>query len=420
MDLADPSLYINRELSWLRFNERVLEEALDVRHPLLERLKFLSIFSSNLDEFFMIRMSGLYWQVQTGTVETPPDGLTSKGQLLAIQQVLTPLLTRHMECWNNDLRPKLHDAGIQVLSHRELSGDAVKRLREYFTAAILPALTPLAFDAAHPFPHISNLCMNLAIVLDHGDHPEQFARLKVPRFFPRLLRVPQDAPLSPESDISGCTLVWIEDVIEANLDLLFPGCAVTAAYPFRVTRDADPDIEEDEAADLLQAIQESLRQRHFGSAVRLEVSATMPEQVRQVLAQNLRLASDQIDAVSGPIGMANLIELTKLNRPDLKDPPIQHKIQANFVQEDLFATIRQQDLLLYHPYDSFQPVLDFLRAAAVDPQVVAIIKEAAMNQYLNTQGAEPYTTTPAEYAAYIKADVEKWAKAVKDSGARID
>ena len=372
MDLADPSLYINRELSWLRFNERVLEEALDGRHPLLERLKFLSIFSSNLDEFFMIRMSGLYWQLQTGTVETPPDGLTSKEQLSAIHQALTPLLTKHMECWNTDLRPKLHEAGIQVLPHRELSGDAVTRLRAYFTAAILPALTPLAFDAAHPFPHISNLCMNLAVVLDHEDHPKQFARLKVPRFFPRLLRVPQDAPLSPESDISGCTLVWIEDVIEANLDLLFPGCAVTAAYPFRVTRDADPDIEEDEAADLLQAIQESLRQRHFGSAVRLEVSATMPEQVRQVLAQNLRLASDQIDAVSGPIGMANLIELTKLNRPDLKDPPIQHKIQANFVQEDLFATIRQQDLLLYHPYDSFQPVLDFLRAAAVDPQVVAI------------------------------------------------
>lgn len=372
VDLADPSLYINRELSWLRFNERVLEEALDSRHPLLERLKFLSIFSSNLDEFFMIRMSGLYWQLQTESVEAPPDGLSPKDQLTAIQRTLAPLLARHMSCWESDLLPKLHDAGIRVLPYPDVPSDEAKRLREYFTTAILPALTPLAFDAAHPFPHISNLCMNLAIVLDHGDHREQFARLKVPPLFPRLLSVPQGSSPNPETGGSPCAFVWIEEVVAANLDLLFPGCTVTSAHPFRVTRDADPDIEEDEAADLLSAIQESLRQRHFGSAVRLEVGAKMPERLSQMLAQNLRLSRDQIDAVPGPLGMANLIELTKLDRPDLKDPPIPHKVVPILTQKDWFTAMRERDLLLYHPYDSFMPVVDLLHAAAEDPDVVAI------------------------------------------------
>jgi polyphosphate kinase len=372
MDLTDPSLYINRELSWVRFDERVLEEALDQRHPLLERLKFLSIFNSNLDEFFMIRVSGLYWQLQNGSVEAPPDGRTPEEQIRAIHQALAPLLARQMACWKDDLLPKLHDAGIQIRPLSEISREATARLRDYFKAAILPALTPLAFDAAHPFPHISNLCMNLAIVLHDGEHHERFARLKVPRLFPRLLRVPQEA--SPDTGSGGCpgSFVWIEEVIAANLDLLFPGCHVATAYPFRVTRDADPDIEADEAADLLQAIQESLRQRHFGSAVRLEVSAQMPEQIRQILAQNLHLGPDQIDAVEGPLGMADLIELMRLDRPDLKDPPLPHKISPLPARGDLFTVLQERDLLLYHPYDSFTPVVDFLRAAAADPQVLAI------------------------------------------------
>ncbi|MCS6292088.1 MAG: polyphosphate kinase 1 [Nitrospira sp.] len=372
MDLTDPSLYINRELSWVRFDERVLEEALDQRHPLLERLKFLSIFSSNLDEFFMIRVSGLYWQLQNGSVEAPPDGRTPEEQIRAIQQALTPLLAQQMTCWKDDLLPKLRDAGIRVLPFSEIPDEAVRRLRDYFKAAILPALTPLAFDAAHPFPHISNLCMNLAIVLHDGEHHERFARLKVPRLFPRLLHVPEEASPDTGSGVSPGSFVWIEEVIAANLDLLFPGCHVATAYPFRVTRDADPDIEADEAADLLEAIQESLRQRHFGSAVRLEVSALMPEQIRQILAQNLHLGPDQIDAVAGPLGMADLIELTKLDRPDLKDLPLPHKVSPLLARGDLFTVLQERDLLLYHPYDSFTPVVDFLRAAAADPQVLAI------------------------------------------------
>lgn len=372
MDLTDPSLYINREMSWLRFDERVLEEALDPRHPLLERLKFLSIFNSNLDEFFMIRVSGLYWQLLNGSVEAPPDGGTPEEQILAIHQALAPLLARQMACWKDDLLMKLRNAGIQVLPFTEIPGKAVGRLRDYFKAAILPALTPLAFDAAHPFPHISNLCMNLAIVLRDGDDQERFARLKVPRLFPRLLRVPDEVPQETGSDGRSDSFVWIEEVIAANLDLLFPGCTVATAYPFRVTRDADPDIEADEAADLLQAIQKSLRQRHFGSAVRLEVSALMPEQIRQILARNLRLGPDQIDAVAGPLGMADLIELAKLDRPDLKDPLLPHKVSPLLAQKNLFAVMQERDLLLYHPYDSFTPVVELLRTAATDPRVLAI------------------------------------------------
>ncbi len=372
MDLTDPSLYLNRELSWVRFNERVLEEALDPCHPLLERLKFLSIFGSNLDEFFMIRMSGLYWQVQTGSVEAPPDGRTPEDQIRAVQQALAPLLARQMACWDSDLQPALRDAGIHVLTHPDISNTATKHLREYFKEAILPALTPLAFDAAHPFPHISNLCMNLAIVVIDADHRERFARLKVPRLFPRLLCVPHGFPPSLSADGNPCAFVWIEELIAANLDLLFPGCEVVAAYPFRVTRDADPDIKEDEAADLLLAIQESLRQRHFGSAVRLEVSAKMPDRIRRILGQNLHLGLDQLDTVLGPLGMADLIELTRLNRPNLKDPPVPHKVAPALARDDVFTTMRQRDVLLYHPYDSFMPVVDFLRTAAVDHHVLAI------------------------------------------------
>jgi polyphosphate kinase len=372
MDLTDPSLYINRELSWVRFDERVLDEALDRRHPLLERLKFLSIFSSNLDEFFMIRMSGLYWQMQTGSVEAPPDGRTPEEQVRAIQEALATLLSQQMHCWEQDLQPTLRETGIHLLPYAEIPAVGARLLREFFQETILPTLTPLAFDAAHPFPHISNLCMNLAIVVTQADRGEQFARLKVPRLFPRLLRMPQEQPSAPGTDRVPCTFVWIEEVIAANLDLLFPGCEVMAAYPFRVTRDADPDIEVDEAADLLLAVQESLRQRHFGSAVRLEVSAKMPERIREILAQNLHLSANQLNAVSGPLGLSDLIELTKLDRPDLKDPPVPQKVSPVLAQSDVFSVIRQRDVLLYHPYDSFLPVVDFLRAAAKDPEVLAI------------------------------------------------
>ena len=277
IDLDDPSLFFNRELSWIQFNERVLEEALDERHPLLERVKFLSIFSSNLDEFFMIRVSGLRRQLAANVVDTPPDGMTPAEQLMAIRQELLPLLEAQTHCWHEDLLPKLGARRASTSSsYDDLKRKQRKLLRRHFERQIYPALTPLAFDPGHPFPHISNLSMNLAVVLNDPRYGERFARLKVPAVFPRLLRIPsEETAESYESlglvDDTSTNFVWLEEVIAANLDLLFPGMEIVAAYPFRVTRDADPEIEEDEAADLLAAIQESVQKRHFGSAVRLEV-----------------------------------------------------------------------------------------------------------------------------------------------------
>jgi polyphosphate kinase len=378
VDLNDASLYLNRELSWLEFNRRVLEEALDEHHPLLERVKFLSIFSSNLDEFFMIRVSGLRRQLLAGTLKTPPDGMTSAEQLAAIRRELLPELTRQSDCWHYDLLPKLNQTGIKILDFDELKRKQRKLLRRYFEREIFPVLTPLAFDPGHPFPHISNLSMNLAVVIKDPMHGERFARLKVPGTFPRLLRIPsEERAESYESlgltEVMSNNLVWLEQVVSANLDMLFPGLEIVAAYPFRVTRDADQEIEEDEAADLLATIEESVRMRHFGSAVRLEVDNAMPEKVRDILITNLRLAPYQVYTADGPIGMADLMEMTGIDRPDLKDRPFQPAVPpALATEESIFSVIQRRNILLYHPYDSFAPVVDFVLQAARDPDVLAI------------------------------------------------
>ncbi len=378
VDLDDPSLYINRELSWLQFNGRVLEEALDERHPLLERVKFLAIFANNLDEFFMIRVSGLRRQLAAEVLETPPDGMTPAEQLMAIRQELMPQLAQHSDCWHNDLVPKLRAAGINVLRYDELKRKQRKLLRRYFEREIFPALTPLAFDPGHPFPHISNLSINLAVVIDDPQSGERFARLKVPGVFPRLLRIPSEEKAESYESLGlveemSTNFVWLEEVIAANLDLLFPGLEIVAAYPFRVTRDADQEIEEDEAADLLLAIEEGVRMRHFGSVVRLEVDNAMPERIRDILVSNLGLAPYQVRTVDGPIGMASLMELTKINLPDLKDAPFLPAVPPPLTtEESIFSVIKRRDVLLYHPYDSFAPVVDFLREAARDPDVLAI------------------------------------------------
>ncbi len=378
VDLQDPSLYINRELSWLQFNRQVLEEALDERHPLLERVKFLSIFASNLDEFFMIRVSGLRRQLEAGTVKTPPDGMTPAEQLAAIRRELLPDLARHSDCWHFDVVPKLKQAGIEVLNYDELKRKQRKLLRKYFEKEIFPVLTPLAFDPGHPFPHISNLSMNLAVVVNEPLHGERFARLKVPGTFPRLLRIPSEETAEGYEELGldevmSNNFVWLEQVVAANLDILFPGLEITAAYPFRVTRDADQDIEEDEAADLLATIEESVRLRHFGSAVRLEVGDDMPEHVRDILVTNLRMAPYQVYTVDGPIGITEVMGLTRVDRPDLKDRPFQPALPPSLTtEESIFSVVKRRDILLYHPYDSFAPVVDFVNRAARDPDVLAI------------------------------------------------
>jgi len=378
IDLDDSSLYINRELSWLQFNARVLEQAEDKRHPLLERVKFLAIFANNLDEFFMVRVSGLRRQLSGGAVEAPPDGMTPAEQLAAIWRELLPLLARQWDCWYRTLLPKLREGDVQVLEYGELKGKQRKLLRRYFEREIFPVLTPLAFDPGHPFPHISSLSMNLAVVVRDPVHGERFARLKVPDLLPRLLRIPSEEKAeSYESlglaEVGSNNFVWLEQAVAANLDLLFPGLEIVAVYPFRITRDADFDIQEDEAADLLSTIEEGVGMRYFGSVVRLEVDERVPETVRNILVANLGLAPYQVYAMKGPLGMASLMELTHIDRPDLKDQPFLPAVPAPLnTGEPIFSVLKRHNVLLYHPYSSFAPVVDFLTEAARDADVLAI------------------------------------------------
>ncbi|HSR68518.1 MAG TPA: polyphosphate kinase 1 [Acidobacteriota bacterium] len=379
-DLEAPSLYFNRELSWLKFNELVLEEALDSRNPLLDRVNFLSIFYSNLDEFFMVRVSGLRRQMQSGVLEAPPDGMTPTEQLASIREQLAPMLETGQRCWSKDLAPKLRRHGIRVHRYKELDERQKRLLRDRFKKDVFPVLTPLAVDPGHPFPHISNLSINLAVVVQDPEEGERFARLKVPQTLPRLMRIPEDENFdsSYESmglrDLDAANLVWLEEVVVANLDLLFPGLEVTAAYPFRVTRDADFEIEEDEASDLLSAMSEIVSMRHFGSAVRLEVDAKMPQVIRDLLTRNVGVEPYQVYEMRNPIGLAHLSELNSIDRPGLRFsrylPLVSYSLQE---KADIFSTLRQRrDVVLYHPYDGFMPVVNFLRQAANDPQVLAI------------------------------------------------
>ena len=378
IDLQEPSLYINRELSWLQFNSRVLQEAEDSTQPLLERVKFLSIFFSNLDEFFMIRISGLREQVASGVVETSPDGLAPSDQLTSIRQELQDQLARASDCWQHELIPGLDAADIRLFSYHQITPPQRGALRRYFIREIFPALTPLAFDPTHPFPHISNLNLNLAVVANDPDRGECFARLKVPNIFPRLIRIPKgetagDQPSEDLASIKDHHFVWLEDIIADNLDLLFQGLTIKAAYPFRITRDADLEIEEDEAADLLSRIEEQVDLRHFGSVIRLELDQKTPDGIREILIRNLNLAPYQVYTDNLPLGLSDIIELSNLEKPDLKYPPFLPAIPPRIAKKDsLISAVQQDDLLLHHPYDSFQPVVDFIREAAADPNVLAI------------------------------------------------
>lgn len=378
VNLDDPKLYFNPELSWIQFNARVLEEASDKRHPLLERVKFLSIFASNLDEFFMVRISGLRRQLAGGAAESSLDGKTPTEQLATIRREVVPLLERMSQCWRKDCLPRLRDAGIQVHDYTELKGKQRKLLRRHFEREIFPILTPLAFDPGHPFPHISNLSINLAVVVRDPQHGERFARLKVPDTLPRLLRIPSEEKADGYerlglSDLESNSFVWIEQVVAANLDLLFPGLDVVAAHPFRVTRDADFEIEEDEAADLLCTIEEGVGMRYFGSAARLEVDERIPESVRDILVENLGLAPYQVYSSDAPMGLAGLSQLAELDVPELRDPPFSPTVPTPLTTgEPIFSVLSRHNILLYHPYHSFTPVVDLLKAAASDPDVLAI------------------------------------------------
>ena len=365
-------LFFNRELSLLEFHGRVLEEALDESNPLLERLKFLSIFSSNLDEFFMIRVSGLKEEMDH-EVDLSPDGLTPAQQLAKSRERILKLIAEQARCLREDVLPGLADAGIAVVSYDSLSRHEHERLQHYFTEKVFPLLTPLAVDPSHPFPYISPLSLNLALMVDPPENMKlissrklidrSFVRIKVPSAVPRLVPV----------GASNSRFVLVEEIIEANIKALFPEMRPGPCYRFRVTRDADIEIREEEAHDLLSVLQAELRRRRFGMPVRLEVSPDMPDEIIEYLTSSLSLDGDDVYKFDGPLNIQDLMVLYDIDRPDLKDAPFSPRVPEWFASQDnIFEAIKEGDRLLHHPYDSYECVTEFINQAVDDEDVVAI------------------------------------------------
>lgn len=432
INLSDPQYYFNRAISWLEFNQRVLHEAFDPRTPLLERLKFMAIFSSNLDEYCMVRVAGLKQQVEAQVNQAGADGLTSQAQLDAISQQLHPVVVEQHRYFEQELRPQLVAEGIHILNLTDLNPEQFTYLYQYFEEQIFPVLTPLAVDPAHPFPYISSLCLNLAVLLkDAATGEEHFARVKVPSVLPRFVELPpelwseagdtgtrghgdtgnQDSsphfpiPVSPHPERSlSSRHCWsgvpLEEIIAHNLEYLFPGMTIQGCHVFRITRGADLELAKDEADDLLLAIEQDLRKRRFGAVVRMEIQASAPSAVQQKLMQELGLKENDVYAVDGLLGLNDLMVLRDLPLPQLKEPDwtpvvpprIQKLEQQEFYApgldgrakaalessagdqgDDIFSVIRKGDLLVHHPYNSFTATVQrFIAEAAYDPDVLAV------------------------------------------------
>ena len=365
--LTDPSLYLNRELSWLEFNRRVLAQAKDASHPLLERVKFLAIVGSNLDEFFMIRVASLLRKQRTNTEDVSTDGMTTGEQILQVRKQAAEMLAQQAACWNKELRPQLAEHHVQFLDPAEFTPAITQYLEGYFTREIWPVLTPLAFDPGHPFPYISNLSLNLAVVVKHGGRTK-FARVKLPDVLPRFIQLPDRLGASHTT-----SLVFLEDVVRANLPRLFPGTTVKGAYLFRVVRDADLVIQEDEADDLLESIDQGLRQRRHGALSLLVVESGVPKRVLDILIENFEIEDENVVRTKERLGLSDWMQLSRLHRPELKYPPFQPApIWAAADPEAIFDELRQRDRMVHHPFQSFGAVESFLRAAIDDPLVIGI------------------------------------------------
>jgi polyphosphate kinase len=393
INLQDPEYYFNRELSWLEFNQRVLHEALDPRTPLLERLKFMAIFSSNLDEFFMVRVAGLKQQVEANVNKLTADGRDPLQQLHDISKRLRPMIAKQDQHFEEVLRGLLAEEGIHLLNYPDLNVEQQTFLKKFYEDHVFPVLTPLAVDPGHPFPYISNLSLNLAVVVQEPTtEDERFARIKVPKVLPRFVQLPKELGVHDEK---GKPAIWtgvpLEQVISHNLETLFPGMTIQQCYPFRITRNADIAVEEDEADDLLLAIQKELRKRRMGgSVVRMEIDHTTPDHVRGMLMREMKLEESDVHQITGLLGLGDLMSFMDLPLPELKDPkwtpivppPFQHyresqNTEGGFTPEEksdsFFGEIRQSDLWVHHPYHSFSAtVQEFIELAAVDPKVLAI------------------------------------------------
>jgi polyphosphate kinase len=372
-DLKNPSLYINRELSWLEFNRRVLAQASDASHPLLERVKFLAINGVNLDEFFMIRVATTLKKQRAGIEDLPPDGYNSVRQLHAMREGAYATLSEQALVWQS-LRQQLEAEQIVLLEPDAWTPAMAEYLGAYFAREMFPSLTPLAFDPGHPFPFISNLSTNLAVVVRHGGRT-RVARVKVPAVLPRFIELPASVgPTRPDGAGRAHAFVFLEDVIRANVQALFPGTPVKGAYLFRVVRDADLDIEEDEADDLLETVDRRLREMRRGAIALVHVAADMPERILQVLVENLEATEDVVLRTRDRLGLGDWWQLVAIARPDLKYTPFSAPSvwRPDEDPEVVFDLVRDEDVVLHHPFEAFDAVEAFLRAAVKDARVVAI------------------------------------------------
>ena len=379
LDLDSSDYYINREISLIDFQERVLTEARSKKYPLLERLKFLAYVFHNLDEFFMVRVGGLHMQNAAGVSDLSIDGQTPAEQLAQIRKSTEKLYSRAQDCWINEIKPALGGAGIQILQYNELNDKQKNSVDKYYLETIFPTLTPLAFDPGHPFPHISNLSLNLAVFIEDKEKQQHFARVKVPSSLPRFIPIKRSSGgVRKDGTVPFKHLfVWIEEVIENNLQNLFPGMKILNAHPLRIVRNNDMEIQEIEAGDLLETMEESVRQRRFGSIVQLAVNKDITTDALSLLTSNLNVDKNDVFMFEGALGLSSLMELSKIDRFDLKRKqfipytPPKLKFDLN-LSDDFFSIIRKEEIILHHPYDSFDPVVKFINAAAEDPRVLTI------------------------------------------------
>ena len=360
--LHDPSLYTNRELSWLEFNQRVLDQALGDHHPLLERVKFLAIVGSNLDEFFMVRVATLRKRQRAGLEQVSPDGLTVSEQLKAIRERATRMMRDQAACWQDRLRPALADAGVTFLEEGQYTDRIRQHLAAYFRSDVFPLLTPLAFDPGHPFPNISSRSKNFAVAVRHNRRTK-FARVKVPEMLPRFISLPTT---------EGPTFAFLEDVIRQNLDQLFPDVEVLDAHLFRIIRDTDMEVQDDAAMDLLESVDRSLKKLREAPPCLLQVESTMPRRILKILIENFEVEHDIVMHSKDRLAFSDWRALLSLPMPTLKDAPFVPRTLWEPPHETVFDEIREQDRLVHHPYDSFSAVETFIRQAVDDASVVAI------------------------------------------------
>ena len=418
---------IDRELSWLAFNERVLELAEDQSNPLLERCRFLAIFSSNLDDFYMIRVASVKRKLESGVTKKNTAGYSPVELLAEISKKTQELIARQSKCFQDDLMPKLKQNGIEITEWEKLTQEEIDHINKIFTKRIFPVLTPLAVDPSHPFPYISGLSLNLAVLVKQPDTNEElFARVKVPASLPRFIET---------TEFVGARFIPLEKVIIANLHQLFPGMHIEDYYTFRITRNADLELEEDESENLLESMEQELLRRKFGPPVRLEVASDIDSDLLKRLKVELSIREEDISSYKEPLDLTGLNRIADLDRPELKFAPFRNQVAQELREVDLesndeyFAAIRRQEILLHHPYDSFNSsVVRFLEAAATDPHVLAI-----KQTLYRTSGDSPIVNAlieAAEAGKQVLAVIEirarfdeqanvRWARKLEDVGVHV-